>query len=242
MKYIKYSSFIFLFIFFSYCATNYIEKIAKTENAFYVEDYETAIPSVRELAKDASAKDELLYLMEAGTIFHTKGDYTTSNKVFKDAEVIADQIQTSITKEGLAFMLSDNESNFKGESFERVLIKLYMAINYLMLGDVESSKRYFKKVDFELRDMKTTDSKYKQNLFARYIDAVVSEQLNSFNDARVSYKNIMDIAPDNKDILADRYVLAVKEKDARDQAKYADGKNYIKAYDKNLQPIALHIC
>lgn len=82
--------------------------------------------------------------MEAGTIFHTKGDYATSNKVFKDAEVIADQIQTSITKEGLAFMLSDNESNFKGESFERVLIKLYMAINYLMLGDVESSKRYFK--------------------------------------------------------------------------------------------------
>ena len=238
MKYIKYSSFIFLFIFFSYCATNYIEKIAKTENAFYVEDYETAIPSVRELAKDASAKDELLYLMEAGTIFHTKGDYTTSNKVFKDAEVIADQIQTSITKEGLAFMLSDNESNFKGESFERVLIKLYMAINYLMLGDVESSKRYFKKVDFELRDMKTTDSKYKQNLFARYIDAVVSEQLNSFNDARVSYKNIMDIAPDNKDILADRYVLAVKEKDTRDQSKYAEGQNYIKAYDKNLQPIA----
>ena len=48
----------------------------------------------------------------------------------------------------------------------------------------------------------------------------------------------MDIAPDNKDILADRYVLAVKEKDTRDQAKYAEGQNYIKAYNKNLQPIA----
>lgn len=238
MKYIKYSSFLILFALFSYCATNYIEKISKAENAFYAEDYDTAIPSVRELAKEASAKDELLYLMEAGTIFHTKGDYATSNKVFKDAEAIADQIQTSMTKEGLAFLLSDNESNFKGESFERVLIKLYMAINYLMLLDADSAKRYFKKVDFELRDMKTTDSKYKQNAFARYIDAVVSEQLNSYNDARVSYKNIMDIAPDNKDILADRYVLAVKEKDTRDQAKYAEGQNYIKAYNKNLQPIA----
>jgi|JI9StandDraft_2_1071091.scaffolds.fasta_scaffold04125_2 hypothetical protein len=238
MKYIKYSSFLFLFVLFSYCATNYIEKISKAENAFYAEDYDTAIPSVRELAKEASAKDELLYLMEAGTIFHTKGDYATSNKVFKDAEAIADQIQTSMTKEGLAFLLSDNESNFKGESFERVLIKLYMAINYLMIGEVDSAKRYFKKVDFELRDMKTTDSKYKQNAFARYIDAVVSEQLNSYNDARVSYKNIMDIAPDNKDILADRYVLAVKEKDTRDQAKYAEGQNYLKAYNKNLQPIA----
>jgi uncharacterized protein len=238
MKFIKYSSFLIVFASISYCATNYIEKISKAENAFYAEDYDTAIPTVRDLTKDASAKDELLYLMEAGTIFHTKGDYATSNKVFKDAEAIADQIQTSITKEGLAFLLSDNESNFKGESFERVLIKLYMAINYLMIGEVDSAKRYFKKVDFELRDMKTTDSKYKQNAFARYIDAIVSEQLNSYNDSRVSYKNIMDISPDNKEIIADRYVLAVKEKDTRDQAKYAEGQNYIKAYDKNLQPIA----
>lgn len=85
--------------------------------------------------------------------------------------------------------------------------------------------------------MKVTDSKYKQNLFARYVDAVVSEQLKSFNDARVSYKNIMDINPDNKEIYADRYVLAVKEGDTRDQSKYAEGKKYIKAFNKNLQPI-----
>jgi hypothetical protein len=175
--------------------------------------------------------------MEAGTIFHTQGDYATSNKVFKDAEEIADSIQTSITKEGLAFLLSDNESNFKGESFERVIIKLYMAMNYLGLGDVAAAKRYFKRVDFELKDMKVMDSKYKQNLFARYMDALISEQLNAYNDARVSYKNIIEIAPDNKEILADRYVLAVKEKDTRDQAKYAEGKKYITAYDKNLQPI-----
>lgn len=237
MRLFKYVSLLCLLLFISYCASNYVEKISKAENAFYAEDYDTAIPAVRYLAKDASSKDELLYLMEAGTIFHTKGDYATSNKVFKDAETIADQIQTSISKESLAFLLSDNESNFKGESFERVLIKLYMALNYMMLSDIDSAKRYFKKVNFELTDMKTTDSKYKQNLFARYVDAVVSEQLTAFNDARVSYKNIMDIAPDNKEILGDRYVLAVKEKDTRDQAKYAEGKNYIKAYDKNLQPI-----
>ena len=74
MKYFKYTGLFVLFILFSYCATSYIEKITKAEEAFYKEDYETAIPEVRDLAKDASAKDQLLYLMEAGTIFHTKGD------------------------------------------------------------------------------------------------------------------------------------------------------------------------
>lgn len=237
MKYIKYLITILFLVVTTYCASSYVEKIAKAENAFYAEDYDTAIPAVRELAKDASAKDELLYLMEAGTIFHTKGDYETSNKVFKDAEEISDTIKTSMSKEGLAFILSDNESNFTGESFERVLIKLYMAMNYIMLGDVPAAKRYFKKVDFELKDMKLMDSKFKQNLFARYLDAVISEQLNSFNDARVSYKNIIDIDPSNKEILADRYVLAVKENDTRDQTKFAEGINYIKAYDKDLNPI-----
>ncbi|MBK8398969.1 MAG: hypothetical protein IPL26_27430 [Leptospiraceae bacterium] len=237
MKYFKYFSLFILFALITYCASNYIEKIQKAENAFYKENYDTAIPELRELAKDANTKDELLYLMEAGTVFHTKGDYETSNKVFKDAEAISDTLKTSMTKEGLAFILSDNESNYKGESFERVLIKLYVAMNYLMLGKADDSKRYFKKVDFELKDMKVTDSKYKQNLFARYVDAVVSEQLKSFNDARVSYKNIMDINPDNKEIYADRYVLAVKEGDTRDQSKYAEGKKYIKAFNKNLQPI-----
>lgn len=237
MKYFKYTALLGLFLLFSYCATSYIEKITKAEEAFYKEDYETAIPELRDLAKDASAKDQLLYLMEAGTVFHTKGDYETSIKVFKDAEGIADSIQTSMTKEGLAFVLSDNESNFKGESFERVIIKLYLAMNYIMLGKVEDAKRYFKKVDFELKDMKFTDSKFKQNLFARYMDALISEQLNAFNDARVSYKNIMEIAPDNKEVLADRYVLAVKEKDTKDQAKFAEGQKYVKAFDKNLHPI-----
>ncbi|MBP7282935.1 MAG: hypothetical protein KBA66_15235 [Leptospiraceae bacterium] len=237
MKYLKYFSLLLLIGLVSYCASNYIEKVKKAEDAFYKENYDTAIPELRALAKDAKTKDELLYLMEAGTVFHTKGDYETSNKVFQEADLIADTLKTSMSKETLAFLLSDNESNYKGESFERVLIKLYMSLNYLMLGKVEDSKRYFKKVDFELKDMKVMDSKYKQNLFARYVDAVVSEQLKSYNDARVSYKNIMEINPDNKEILADRYVLAVKEGDTRDQAKFAEGRNYIKAYNTNLQPI-----
>src|SRR5690606_6997050 len=103
------------------------------------------------------------------------GDYESSNKAFRDAENVADNIKVSISRQGLSFLLSDNESNFTGEDFERVLIKFYIALNFIFLGEYENAKIYFRRLDLELREMKYVQGKYKQNLFARYLDAVLSE-------------------------------------------------------------------
>jgi hypothetical protein len=172
--------------------------------------------------------------METGLILHTMGEYQKSIKVFEEADYIAETIKTSLSKELLSFFLSDRESNFKGENFERVLIKLYIALNYIMLNDYQRAKQYFKKLDFDLKWMKYTENKYKQNLFARYIDAIISEHLKYYNDARVQYKNIIMLDPENKNILADRYILAVKENDINEMKLYEEGKKYLNAYDTNL--------
>ena len=52
MKYLKYFSLLLLIGLVSYCASNYIEKVKKAEDAFYKENYDTAIPELRALAKD----------------------------------------------------------------------------------------------------------------------------------------------------------------------------------------------
>jgi len=80
-------------------------------------------------------------------IFHTKGDYESSIKAFKEAEDLADNIKVSITRQGLSFLLSDNESNFTGEDFERVLIKFYIALDYIFLGKYEDAKIYFRRLE-----------------------------------------------------------------------------------------------
>ena len=228
---------IFLLLFFVACSPNYYEKIIKTENYFYKASFQDALNEIVPLVKDSSAKDRLLYLMEAGIILHTMGEYKKSIKVFEEADYIAETIKTSISKEALSFFLSDRESNFKGENFERVLIKFYIALNYVMLGDYERAKQYFKKLDFDLKWMKYTDDKYKQNLAARYIDAIISEYLGRYNDARAQYKNIAMLDPENKNILGDFYVLALKESDTEDILKYQEGKKYVKAFNLNLEPV-----
>ena len=57
MKYLKYFSLLLLIGLVSYCASNYIEKVKKAEDAFYKENYDTAIPELRALAKDAKTKE-----------------------------------------------------------------------------------------------------------------------------------------------------------------------------------------
>lgn len=226
---------LFLSLFILGCASDYNKIIKATESAYYGQDYDSAIPKIRELYEGSSSKDKLLFLMEAGMIFHTKGDYVTSNKVFKEAEDLADNIRVSMTRSGLSFILSDNESNYTGEDFERVMIKFYIANNYLLQGDTNNAKIYFRRLDFELKEMRFLAAEYRQNNAARLIDAYVSESLGRYNDARVQYKNMEQLIGKSQNLIADRYLLAAKEGDSGDQSKYAAGRSSLQAYNSSMQ-------
>ena len=164
-------------VFVFSCAGSYAKKIKATEESFYNGDVDGAVASITPLAQDSSSRDRLLFYMEAGVVFHTKGDYQTSNDIFRRADEMAEEIKTSITDSTKAFLLSDREGAFQGENFERILIKYYLALNQVMLGDLENAKRTLRKLEADLKDMKYEDSAYKQILAARYLDALVSEEL-----------------------------------------------------------------
>ncbi len=208
-------------LFSAACAGSYAKKIQATETAFYNGDVDGAVASVTPLAQDSSSRDRLLFYMEAGVVFHTKGDYQTSIDIFRRADEMAEEIKTSITDSTKAFLLSDREAAFQGENFERVLIKYYLALNQVLLGDLENAKRTLRKLEADLKDMKYEDSAYKQILAARYLDALVSEELRAYNDARVQYKNLEIFGVDSAWVAAERFALAERSGDAGDRAKYA---------------------
>lgn len=206
------------------CSGSYAKKIRAAEEAYYTGDIDTAVQRITPLAQDASAKDRLLYYMEAGVIYHSKGDYVTSNEIFTRADEMADEIKTSITGSVAGFLLSDRESAFQGENFERILIKYYLALNHTLLKDLAAAKRTLRKLEADLKDMKYEDAAYKQVLAARYLDALISEELKQFNDARVQYKNLEMFGADPAWLARERYALAARARDAGDMAKYAAHK------------------
>ena len=226
---LKLYSFLFVLLFSVSCKS-YIEKLQDIESSFFHGKFSESISLARPLTKDSAAKDRLLYLIETGIIFHTQGDYKKSNIVFKEADAITEKIKKSISKEVLAFVVNDAQKNFIGENYERVLIKLYIALNYTMLGEHEDALVYFRKINLDLKDMKSADEGYKQNLLGRYLQAILSEETKQYNQARVEYKNIESFAGD--DIVAiDRYVLAMKEGDPEDISKYKKNATDILAFN-----------
>ncbi|HRP70346.1 MAG TPA: hypothetical protein PLY93_12505, partial [Turneriella sp.] len=137
---------------------------------------------------------------------------------------MADSIKTSISDSAKAFLLSDREGEFQGENFERAFIRYYLALNQVLQGDLAAAKRTLRKLDADLKDMKYDDVAYKQILIARYLDALVSEELKEYNDARVQYKNLENFGVDTAWLNRERYTLAARAKDRADMAKYVSFK------------------
>ena len=223
-------------IFWGLSCKSYIEKIQDAEVAFFHGKFDTAVSLIRPIVKDSASKDKLLYLLETGIIFHTQEQYEKSLTVFLEADSFSEEIKKSITKEILAFIVNDTQKNFIGENYERVLIKFYIALNYIMLGKYEDALIYFRKMNFDLKDMKNFDEGYKQNLMGRYLQAILAEYLKSYNETRVEYKNIEQYG--HQDFVAgDRYVLAIKENDKDDTARYKKNADRLIALNKKGQLI-----
>ena len=219
------------------CSVRYDRQIKKAESYFFQGEFDSAANTLRPLAVKSKKKDLLLYLLEAGLTYHTQGNYQKSNDIFLQADQLIQDSRKSISKAVLSFILSDDQQNFTGEKFEHLLVKFYIALNYIMLGDLESARRYFRKLNFELKDLKYFDASYKQNLMVRYLIAILSEHFKDYNDARVQYKNIRLFRKKINEIFADQYVLARKEKDKRDIRKFRrSGRKFLHAYNTDMKP------
>jgi len=219
--------------FLSSCATTvYDREFINVEDRYYDGEYEQAVQAVRALADTAGKKELLLYSMEAGVIFHTMGDLESSNRAFQQADEISQSISRDRMEEIAAFWLNDNSKKFIGQNFERVLIKYYMVLNTLAAGDLENAKVLFRQIDYELREMKFFDELYKQNGAARFLDALVSENLGEYNDSRVQLKNLRTMFPEREaEIGAAQYVLAVEEGRREDQERFQQWADSMYAFN-----------
>lgn len=219
-------------------SSHYSREFLQVEDSYYNGDYDAAVAQTRELASITGSKELMLYSMEAGVIFHTMGDIESSDRAFRQADALAQQLSRSTMEEISSFILNETEKKFIGQNFERVLIKYYLALNRLAEGDLENAKVYFRDLNYELHDMKYFDELYKQNAAARYLDAVVSEQLGDYNDARVQLKNLAALFPSLlEEIREAQYVLAVKEGVKEDQERFSQGAETIAAFNTEGEPI-----
>ncbi len=215
------------------CTTSYNKLIKKTETTFYQGKYKEAAREFLPLINEES-NDQLLFMMECGLMLHAAGDFENSNKILLDAAKLADKIATSVSKQAAALLLNETKTNYKGEDFERVLIHMYLGINFLMLNKPDEARVEFKRVNDLLRDISVTEKKnYKQNIMAKYLTAVAFEVIADIDNdegdrefAYIEYKQIRKLAPKLALVHRDLQRLSKQLGDSEDYNKW------VKAFKK----------
>jgi len=210
-----------LAVLFSVCSSrSYREAMKEPEKLFYqgkfLEAGRMLLPEV-----NSSGKDQLLFMMECGLMLHTGAEYKTSNQILLKAGEIARVIPTSITQQVGSLLTNEGSTNYKGEDFEKVLVHMYLGINFIMLKDYDAARVEFKLVNEELTKIRDEGGKvrYKMNLMAKYLTAIASEMIAEVNNddedrefAYVEYKQINSLAPNLELAQRDLQLLAKKLK------------------------------
>jgi hypothetical protein len=184
--------------FFSACAPS-IKHYPRINQYLLSGDYNSAYKVVQQSKDTYAERNAVLYYLDEGIISHFAGHYRESNQSFSKAESIMDELYTkSISKEAASFLISDNTVPYRGEDFERAMVNLFMALNYVGMGSWEDGIVEARKVDNKLNLINSQYEEGKKNVynedgFIRFLMGSLYELGEEFNDAFISYRKALEI-------------------------------------------------
>jgi hypothetical protein len=89
----------------------------------------------------------------------------------------------------LSFVVNDATVSYAGDDYEQVLVHLYMALNYLELGQHNEARVEALQVDIKLREIgEKSSGKFTEDALSRYLSGMIYEELGEWSDAMISYR------------------------------------------------------
>lgn len=123
----------------------YYHALDRAETAYARGKYDKGAEILK--AATPPARDRMLHLLELGSCYHAAGRFAESNGPFLAASALAreydDRARISL-RDAASFAASlavnDNLLSYRAEPYERVLLHTHLALNYLMLRDLENAR------------------------------------------------------------------------------------------------------
>ena len=146
------------------------------------------------------SKSTALYLMDKGMVQYLAGRYTDSIQSLSAAEALTEDLYTRrIRSEVEAFLTSDNALPYEGEEFEKVLLNVFLAIDYVHLGQWNDALVEARKVDHKLTVLADRNQKrmtYTRDALAQYLSGILYEATGDLSNAFVSYRLALEAFED----------------------------------------------
>lgn len=203
-------------------------------------------------------RDALIYLLDIGTARHAAGEFAQSNASFLKAEKVAEiKDYTSLTSEAASLITGENVRDYSGEDYEKILIPVYLAMNYALLGQTDDGLVEARKTNRILRRMRDEGARpYSFNAFAFALSSILYEENRDFSDAWLDYREVEKLLPHSKEVgrilwriaFADRrheelaklvrdYHLTQADQEAEKRVAKGDQGELIVLYENGLAPV-----
>ncbi len=170
------------------CAT-YSDSFGVIKRNLAKQEYDTALIEIEKQAESTS--NRALYLLNKGMVLRMKRDFSGSNDMLKAAKIEMERLYAaSVSENALSFIVNDATVSYAGEDYEQVLVHLYMALNYLELGQLGEARVEALQVDLKLRQISEDipDNKFSEDALSRYITGMIYEELGEWSDAMIAYR------------------------------------------------------
>lgn len=203
------------------CAT-YQNKVESARTAIETGNPEKAVADLKPLAEKEDG-DQLVYLLDYATALQISGNIKESNKVFLKADRLADQVDyQSISRFAGSLALNEEMVQYKGDTFEKIFINAYLAMNFLEIGQLDDALVEARRINEKYLKYRADEKQnFELNSFSKYLSALIWEANRSYDDAYIAYADTYKIDPT---IPALREDLIRSAKLARRMDTYQDWK------------------
>ncbi len=180
------------------CAS-YPARMAAVKQDFVLGNFESALSDITDDDCEGG-NEQVLALLERATIKQSMGDFEGSNQDFEAAYNVMVNYENrpsvslrDLGSETSSALVNDTTLPYKGTGYEKFLVHIYKALNYLMLGDYEGAgveiRRLDRRREIELETNRQArkaaeDAARQQNISDGSRDLVAEQLLQAYGPAR----------------------------------------------------------
>lgn len=225
------------------CAT-YQSKVQDARVALSRRDFPKALKDLQPLAEKQNG-DQLVYLLDYGVALQLSGSLKESNKVFLKADRLAEQLDYhSVSRIGGSLALNEEMVQYKGDTFEKIFINAYLAMNFLSEGSLDEALVEARRINEKYLRYRADEKKaYELNFFSKYLSAMIWEASGNYDDAYIAYADSYKIDPTIDSLKEDliRSAKLARRMDAYLQWKQKFGDSFEKTewYDRSKGEIII---
>lgn len=134
--------------------------------------------------------DKVLYRLNEGMLLHLAGRWADSNAAFEAAQRLMEQLAAlSIREQGTSLLVNDYTRSYEGEPYDKVMLHVYKALNYLALQQPFDARVEALQLDLQLRSLAEDAGDRDPDLgFGRYLSGMIYEDLGEWSDAMIAYR------------------------------------------------------